>query len=95
MFGTRLTRRAGLRRRLAKNGLTLRGENGTVSEKRVPKQGPAVTSSHPKIKVLRHFQGFPKIQVEIAGAGKGGGVKPVQYGSAKINEICCRRANKH
>ena len=29
----RLTRRAGLRRRLAKSGLTLRGENGTVSEK--------------------------------------------------------------
>ena len=30
---TRLTRRAGLRRRLAKNGLTLRGKNGTFSEK--------------------------------------------------------------
>ena len=39
IFGnTRLTRRAGLRRRLAKNGLTLRGKNGTFSEKRDKKE---------------------------------------------------------
>ena len=73
---TRLTRRAGLRRRLTKSGLTLRGKNGTFSEK-VIKKGPKTGSvcivlQKVKSKFFRHFQGFLKIQVEMTRAGKGG-----------------------
>ena len=71
---TRLTRRAGLRRRLAKSGLSPRGKNGTFSEKN-DKKGPK-TGSGGIVPVgtisqfFRDFRGFPKIQVEKSRVGK-------------------------
>ena len=60
---------AGLRRRLAKSGLTLREKNAIFSKKksskRVPKPGPlGITPFTVKSTFFRDFQGFLKIQVE-------------------------------
>ena len=71
---TGLTRRAGLRRRLAKSGLSPRGKNGTFSEKNDKKGSQnrvRLDHSHSVIsQFFREFPGFPKIQVEMPGAGK-------------------------
>ena len=76
-YNTRLTRRAGLRRRLAKNGLTLRGKNGTFSEKKVTKKSPKTGSGwiNPLMVTSQFFHEFPgslKFQDEMPGVGKRG-----------------------
>ena len=72
-----MTRRAGLRRRLAKSGLSPRGKNGTFSEKNAKKKGPktgsgGITPVGTISQFFHHFRGFPKIRVEKSRAGKGG-----------------------
>ena len=71
---TRLTRRAGLRRRLAKNGLTLRGKNGNFSEKSDKKGSQnRVRLDHSPSEISQFFREFPgslKFQDEMPGAGK-------------------------
>ena len=61
---TRLTRRAGLRRRLAKSGLTLRGKNGTFSEKSDKKGSQngvhVYRSLLGDIEVFSSFSGIPE-----------------------------------
>ena len=73
---TRLTRRAGLRRRLEKSGLSPRGKNGTFPKKvtkKSPKTGSGWINPTGTISQFFHeFPGSPKIQVEMPGAGKGG-----------------------
>ena len=81
---TRLTRRAGLRRsrpwykvkRDAGPSPGLAGKNGTFSEKNDKKGSQnrvQLDHSHSEISLFfREFPGFPKIQVEMTGAGKGG-----------------------
>ena len=90
---TRLTRRAGLRRsrpwyelkRDAGPSPDLAGKNGTFSEK-IIKKDPKTGSGwiNPLMVIsqfFRDFPGFPKIQVEMTGAGKGS--VPGAY-----NDIC-------
>ena len=79
---TILTRRAGLRRsrpwyklkRDAGPSPGLAGKNGTFSEKRDKKGSQnrvRLDHSHSEIsQFFREFPGFPKIQVEMPGAGK-------------------------
>ena len=63
-FETRLTRRAGLRRRLTKSGLTLRGKNGTFSEKNDQKGSQnrvsVYRSAEGEIEVFASFSGIPE-----------------------------------
>ena len=71
---TRLTRRAGLRRRLKKSGLSPRGKNGTFSEKSHKKGSQnGVQLDHSmrdKLKFFHEFPGSLKFQDEMPGAGK-------------------------
>ena len=81
---TRLTRRAGLGRsrpwyelkRDAGPSPGLAGKNGTFSEKndkKGSKNRVRLDHSHSEIsQFFREFPGFPKIQVEMTGAKKGG-----------------------
>ena len=83
-LGTRLTRRAGLRRsrpwyklkRDAGPSPGLAGKNGTFSEKSDKKGSQnrvRLDHSHSEISQFFHeFPGFPKIQVEMPRAGKRG-----------------------
>ena len=73
---TRLTRRAGLRRRLAKSGLSPRGKTELFLKKvtkKSPKMGSSWINPTGTISQFFHeFPGSPKIQVEMPEAGKGG-----------------------
>ena len=96
---TRQTRRAGLRRRLAKSGLTLRGENITFSEKNDQKGSQNRVSVYHSlvgdIEVFSSFQGFLKIQVEMTRAGKGGEVAHMLPGRVNTDRTTDGRTCKH
>ena len=67
-------------------------------QKKVPKKGPKTGSGGMLLlgtisQFFRDFPGFPKIQVEMPRAGKGGG--PAHMRFVKITQICYVHTNTH